>query len=120
MSGRRPYALDELLRLWDSGLTQKQVASRLGVSERTVQRALRAAGAPKSQLYYPGLTEAQHEVIRARLDEGWSYAEIARTYGHGRHVLAKHYPGRGWTREQRGRYGNMRRAEAARKARRSA
>ena len=46
-------------------------------------------------------------VYAARLEEGWSYVEIQRTYGVNRQRLARRFPGRGWTNAQRAAHGVM-------------
>jgi hypothetical protein len=98
-----PKAWDEsVAELTRLGKSSRYIAERLGITQRTVQRARARTGTnmpcdPRSgRRYTPELLAAMEQ----HLDDGWSYAEIGRTYGVDPQRVSLHFPGRGWTIEQ--------------------
>lgn len=92
MTGRpREYDEQAVARMLKAGMKQTEIAKRLGVSPRTIGRAARALGHPASHGFARPLTEDQHRTIRERLAEGWTCARIARTYGHAKTTIYRHY-----------------------------
>jgi hypothetical protein len=85
------------------GRTLMETAERLGVTERTVSR-LRERHRGYQKDYAKPLTDEQVAAYTALLDEGWSYAEIARTYHVTQLTLARRIPGRAWDRSEVGRF----------------
>lgn len=81
-----------------TGYTAREIATRLGVTMRTIQRdrhALGITGPPQTPL-----TAAEHARARALLADGASYREVGRTLGRNPDTIAHHYPGHAWTRQQ--------------------
>lgn len=113
MKYNRAYDVDRLLGLHAEGVPQRVIAETLGISVRTVQRTLQATGAKAAQAYHPPLSEVQHEEIRERLADGWSFMEISRTMGIAKRTLRRHYPGQGWTKAQVNAAARMGKREAA-------
>jgi transposase-like protein len=74
------------------------VAARLGISERTVLRIRHERGlevgpaSPRRRL-----TEEDHRIIQAALDDGLPFSEISATYGYTFQTLARYYPGRSYS-----------------------
>lgn len=81
-----------------AGLSGDCIAAVLGVSERSVERARVATGCARPASV--PLTEAELAAARQLLDDGASYAEVARTLGRGETTVARRFPGRGWTKSQ--------------------
>lgn len=96
---------DLVVELTRAGLSAPQIAERLNVTTRTVQRHRVAAGI--AQPLAPRLTPEQHEQARQLIDDGASYKEVARTIGCANTTVAKRFPGRGWTLAECGRWGRF-------------
>jgi hypothetical protein len=77
-----------------SGLTAREIADRLGITQRSVFRLKAAAGLtrPHRPMTPDELTTAEHLI-----DEGASLREAARTLDRSPRVLNDRYPGRGFT-----------------------
>lgn len=103
-------AIAELTR---QGHPAHEIARRLDVTPRTVQRARRRTGTslPSSPNAGRRYTPEFIATVNDCLDQGWSYHEIARTYGVNDQHLAKRFPGRGWTTEQSAQLAVVRKAE---------
>lgn len=88
-----------------AGLSAPQIAERLGIATRTVQRHRVAAGIAQP----PARHLSPEEIDRARqlIDDGASYKEVARTIGCANVTVAKRFPGRGWTLAECGRWGRF-------------
>lgn len=70
---------DEILRLAEGGLTQREIALRLGIRESTVGHVRREAGARRRR---PGSTVAARDSEIAELEQlGYSTGQIADTVG---------------------------------------
>lgn len=85
-----------ILELSEAGATRTETARQAGCSPRTVGNVRRAHGFQSPQF----LSTEQLARIEEKLDDGWSMAEIHRTLGHDPETIARHFPGKGWTREQ--------------------
>ena len=113
MSGSVSQHVDAVAELTRQGLTAPVIAERLGITRRTVQRARVRGGV--SQPCPPNVGKRYTTEFMATIDrllsEGWSYKEIARTYGASEGVIAKHFPGRGWTKDQASELAAVRRYE---------
>lgn len=82
---------EQIVALTRRGWTARQIANRLGISMRTVVRHRVAAGIGR-----PGPREfTARETLRAieLLDDGASYAEVARTLGRGQKAVMNNAPG---------------------------
>ena len=84
-----------VLTLQAQGLTNRQMAERLGVSRASIWRATQAAGSPtpNRRIRPPETWERAKEL----LDDGCSASEVARTLGVTVQAVLAHFPGRGWT-----------------------
>ncbi|WNO25872.1 helix-turn-helix DNA binding domain protein [Arthrobacter phage Altadena] len=95
-AGRKGADRDLVARYLSEGLEPRDVADRMGITDRTVLRIRHELGLPIGPA--PDrrrLTEDDHRIIRACLEEGMPYSEISRTHGYTHQTLARHYPGRG-------------------------
>lgn len=112
--GCGPKELDEsIAELTRKGQSASQIARRLGIAERTVQRARIRTGTSRTPHRNSGRRYSPEflAVAEKRLDEGWPIREIARTYGVNEKHLSRHFPGRGWTIEQAAQQAVVRKAE---------
>lgn len=110
-TGIRRYD-ESVAELTRQGLSTRQIAERLGVSHRTVTRARRHTGTSLGPAECrPRYTPEFLAKVDQHLTDGWSLVEIARTYGVGEQNIGKHFPGRGWTKEQASELAVMRKAE---------
>lgn len=96
--GERDDRLDEVRRLTAIGRTAQQIAEQIGCSKRQVCRDRRSLGL--SPPHAPPLTDSQLEQAEALLDDGASRSETARTLGVAETTIRRHFPGRGWTKQQ--------------------
>ncbi|QDH92495.1 helix-turn-helix DNA binding domain protein [Gordonia phage Dmitri] len=88
-----------------AGLSAPQIAERLGITTRTVQRHRVAAGIAQPPARH--LTPEQIEKARQLLVDGASYKEAARTIGCDKATVAKRFPGYAWTLSECGRWGRF-------------
>lgn len=101
-AARRRRLVAELTLL---GKSAREIAEDLGVTTRTVQRDRKHMQVAKR--HTPPLTEEEYARAEQMLNEGCSYAEVARTLKRCKGTIERHFPGRGWTREQVGDYSMM-------------
>jgi transposase len=103
---RSPDALAErrsrIVTLCRSGLTVREAAARVGVGISAVTQARREAGLAKPRP--PRMSAEELARAKAMLDDGASYAEVARTLGRGRMAIARRFPGFGWSMAERDEY----------------
>src|SRR5690349_16783393 len=85
--------------LLKSGLTVGRVSQDTGMSEARIY-SIRREVFGKRHRTPRRFTEAECAQIESLLDAGCSIAEVARTVDRRPDLLARLYPGRGWTREQ--------------------
>lgn len=90
---------DRIAELFRQGLTPPVIANKLGISERTVDRAKSARGLTRPRPPEP-LTSALFERAKALLDDGASYFEVQRTIGVSHNTIRRHIPGYEYTRAQ--------------------
>lgn len=88
--------LEEFAHL-DAELTMDQLAERYGCNVETIRRTRARIGLPPRR---PRLSTERKTRIEARLADGWSHAEIARTEGVSADTLARHYPGTAWSKRE--------------------
>lgn len=81
------------------GKTAEQIAEELNVTPRTVFRARAERGYAKPRREF---TADEIHTAEAMFDDGCSFAEVGRTIGRATGTVAKHWPGRGWTKAQCG------------------
>lgn len=96
----------ELTRL---GVPASQIGERLGICERQVCRYRRKAGITKPPP--KRMTPEQIDTATKMLDDGASFAEVARTLGFTHDAILRRFPGRGWTKQQIGEYNSLRHLE---------
>jgi len=83
---RKRIDIGEVRRLyWDEGLSQREIARRIGMSESAVRNAMRRHGVPSrtkaAQTYVGILDERRDEVLRLRYGEWLTHAEIGERIG---------------------------------------
>ena len=75
----------EILKLYESGLNQKEIAERLSINIRTVRKYCSAKAAKQQQRYTHrkkgSMKTTKWDTIKLLLDEGKTYVEIASTLG---------------------------------------
>lgn len=76
----------EIMRLYASGLSQKEISERLSITDKTVRRYCSAKVAKQQQGAYThrkkgSIKTTKWETIKPLLDEGKTYVEIASTLG---------------------------------------
>ena len=90
-----PHQFEALAR---EGATNAELMAAFECSQATVVRWRRRLGvAGRAQ---PAYSPEDLALIRACLDDGWSFAEIHRTHGYDTEAIRKYFPGRAWTRQQ--------------------
>jgi hypothetical protein len=96
----------ETVRMSRNGLKVREIALKLGVSERTVERYRKAAG-----ICHPYHQLSNEEVmgIKAMIDDGFSYSEISRTTGVDWQAIKRRFPDKGYTKSQAAEARNLRR-----------
>jgi transposase-like protein len=99
---------DIIVDLTRQGLSARRIAQRLGVHEATVRRWRVRTGISKAPAGCTRRYTPEELAIFARcIADGWSFTEISRTYGINRDCLARHFPGKAWTRPQIAEYAVM-------------
>lgn len=97
----------EYLGCEQAGLSATQIAERFGVTERTVVR-WRAQTGRRKQTASPRRPASIRAAAERLLDDGCSFAEVARTVGVDRTTLHRWFPGRqAWTPIQAGQFAAM-------------
>jgi predicted DNA-binding transcriptional regulator AlpA len=94
-----------IVQLRKAGLRTREIAERVGVSERTVVRHMTAQGLTRPR---PAPLEASPAWLPdadALLAEGMSFREVGATLGVPEHHVGIYFPGRGWTKSQKGAHG---------------
>lgn len=92
------YWDEQICLLHNSGLSRKQIAERIGCSVDTVTAAWRRAELSHGN-YRNKLSEDLKATVAKCLADGWSHAEIMRTYHVGPHTLNKYFPNSAWSRD---------------------
>lgn len=91
------------LQIHHPGISATEAAAALNVTRRTITRVRARLNlsqpSPHTTRRY---TPDDLARIAARLDDGWSFREIERTEKTTWRTIARHFPGRSWTREQIG------------------
>jgi IS30 family transposase len=82
---------DRVTELTRQGLTAKQIAEQLGVTERTISRDRAARGI--TQPTAPRVTESEFARAKEMLDDGASYEEVARTLRRSHTAFRHRFPG---------------------------
>lgn len=78
------------------GWTGPRIAEATGMSTRQISRIRVREGITESKpINKPDFAE-----LARRLDDGWSFKEIQRTYGTTYETMQRHFPGRAWTKAQ--------------------
>ena len=96
---------DRIAELTRQGLSAPLIAEIVGVSPRTVTRARGARGC--AQPAADPMTDAEIATAKAKLDDGASYSEVARTIGRSKPAVIRRIPGYGWDRHAGGQYGRL-------------
>ena len=89
---------DRVTELTRQGLTAKQIAEQLGVTERTISRDRAARGI--TQPTAPRVTESEFARAKEMLDDGASYEEVARTLRRSHTAFRHRFPGYTLTKEE--------------------
>ena len=82
---------DEIVTLTRRGCTAREIADRLRISTRSVQRVRVAAGCAETRA--PLLTVSEILAARELLEDGASYYEAGRTIGRCGTTIARNIPG---------------------------
>lgn len=98
----RPRADREAVRaLLEDDFEPRDVAARLGITERTVLRIRHELGLPVGPAPYRKRVGPEDLVlIETCLREGMPFSEITKTHGYTYQTLARHFPGRGMTKQE--------------------
>lgn len=108
MPARKKVDREEFRRLDGQGWTLQDLASHFGVNVATASRVRKELGLNRDHF----LTPERKARIAERIEDGWPFAEIARTERVDPETLRRHWPGRAWTHAQRGAFqGAVRRLE---------
>lgn len=93
------------------GCSIPYIAEGAGISARHTKRVLVDLGLVSPGRKNPPVSASTLERMRAMVEDGCSFREIARTLGVRWETVARHFPGRQWTHAQAGDHGRlMRRA----------
>ena len=102
----------EQVKYWTAvGLPASVIAERLGVTIRTVVRYRKKTGCSRPRR--PRMTADDIAAASRMLDDGCSYHEVGLTLGFAGPAIARHFPGRAWTRQQISEFGNLHRRLSA-------
>lgn len=107
---KRPFrvTLEEYASIHRPDLPAAEAARQLGVSARTITRYRARLGVSQA---HPDatkrMTPEQLAAIEAKLDDGWPLLEIEKTLGVTYKTIARHFPGRAWTRSQIGTHARL-------------
>jgi DNA-binding CsgD family transcriptional regulator len=85
----------QVVELTRQGLSTPQIADKLGITDRSVQRHKIAAGIAVER--HPLLSEAETRWAEMLLDDGCPYAEVARTLDRSISTIRRVFPGRTWS-----------------------
>lgn len=99
---RAAISNEELRQMIDDGLDDQEIAQRLNMSKPTFMTFRRRRGFHRIENPPDNHRKTQEELDRAEalLDEGWSFRMITQETGMSFDTLERHFPGRGFTREQ--------------------
>lgn len=95
----------EIAEMTQRGMTAGEISDQLNISKRTVERARDRVDMVKPRSRR--LTTEELSTAKGMLEDGASYAEVARTLGRNRGAIARNLPGYEWTREQQLEYMTM-------------
>ena len=90
---------DEFARLYAQGWTIADLARHFGAGRSAAVRMRDRLGLPLKRSHE--LTPERVAHLRRLVDDGWSFAEIARTEHVSRNTLERYFPGRAWGAQQR-------------------
>lgn len=93
-------AFDTAVRMTKHGHTASEIATRLGVSKRTVQRWRHNAGIALPARNNTPVTEDRLAEAKKLLEDGASRSEVQRTLHMSEGTLHKYFPGCGWSVQQ--------------------
>lgn len=98
---------EAIVELDSQGLTAREIAERLGISTRTVNRVRVETGHQQGPGCRSRYTPEFIAKVEKHLEEGWSITDIARTYDVNQKHLTRRFKGRGWTRQQCAEFGSL-------------
>jgi hypothetical protein len=104
MTEKPPREIRDLViyQLTDIGLPASEIATKLGISPRTVARVRTR---DKGYVNPEPMSACEIERAKAMLEEGVCYTEVARTIGRSPKVVMKRVPGyRRWTKSEASEY----------------
>lgn len=93
---------EQVIELTRAGVSARDIATRLRITERTVQRIRARAGI--SQGAATPLTADELAQAAAMFADGCSREEVARTIGRSTGAMKRHFPDQAWTRAEVGMY----------------
>lgn len=89
------------------GFSARMIAAELHIHADSVSRSRKRSGIALTRP--AAMTPEQVQRMDEMLEDGVSYAEIARTFGFHQSSIARRLPNRGWTAQQAGELGAMNR-----------
>lgn len=100
---RRPDA--EEIRQWVEvdRMEDREIANMLGMEVSTFAKLRQRRGVMRADpetAYYPRISQERLDEIERLLDGGYSYRAIEEMTGTDQRTIARHFPGRGFTKEQ--------------------
>jgi transposase-like protein len=101
--GPNPYKLDIAKEILDKGLGYTEAAKVSGISRGILSKKF--PGMQQDSKFHARnlrVRMSQEDIARMEqlLDDGASYAEVARTIGCSARAVARYFPNRGWTEDQ--------------------
>lgn len=99
---------DAVMRWVEQGFTSPDIAKHLGVTERTIERDREALGIALTPRRW---TNEEHLRAVTLIAYGCSLTEVADTIGRSRSSVWHRFKGMGWTPQQCGEYGGMRKLQ---------
>lgn len=94
---------DEIRELvLERGLSDRELGELLGIKPESAARRRHRAGVIRGAAGVDRGRKTPEQIARMGelLDEGLSYAAVGEVLGVDKETVARHYPGRGWSREQ--------------------
>jgi DNA-binding CsgD family transcriptional regulator len=110
---------ERVAQLTREGRSAVDIAALVGITKRSVVRIRSDMGLSRESSG-PPMTEDERRRALDLLQDGCSYAEVARTLGRNKNVIAARWPGYSWTRTQAGEAAAMARRANRQMARLSA
>lgn len=83
----------KMVELYELGLSTADIANKLDIHERTVQRGLQREGIAAVQFHCPRFTDEERIQAELLLNDGASYTQVAATLGRDFKTVYRNVPG---------------------------